>query len=340
MNQTQSQEYTWPEDINKLPFYKRLFYGRMSSYSYGIIQFAFIPAILLLLILVYFGLEKIDSVLGSSIVTSVYFAIFIIPLVVFCYVYIFICTIKRLHDLNTSGFVIILLIIASFIPFTGLFVWLYLIFTEGTPGPNRYGPDPKKDPAVCSEDTGEKSWLDLGIHSFVKIAIVGVLIWWIFREEINSIVYQWLSDPSWSHGFLIPLFSLYFLNQSKNEIIAQKNDFKPNWGMGLIYLIFFLLVLYPYKYRYAEIHVRQAADYDRDHRCGRSVCRRMETLTIHLAAYRVFVFRGAAAGSPVFSTDQPHAAVCRTDRNTDPEPGPRSAGPRSTALSSMSPIKA
>jgi exosortase len=94
------------------------------------------------------------------------------------------------------------------------------------------------------ESAGEKSWFDLGVAPFIKIILIGALIWWIFREEINSIVHQWLSNPSWSHGFLIPLFSLYFLNQSKNEIITQRDTFKPSWWVGLPVLLFFL-ALYP-----------------------------------------------------------------------------------------------
>ena len=94
-----------------------------------------------------------------------------------------------------------------------------------------------------NEAASEKSWLDLGVHTFFKIAIISGLIWWIFREEINGIVRQWLTNPSWSHGFLIPLFSLYFLNQSKDEILAIKEPC-PSWMVGLPLVLFFL-VLYP-----------------------------------------------------------------------------------------------
>ncbi len=95
-----------------------------------------------------------------------------------------------------------------------------------------------------AEPVDEKSWLDLGVAAFIKIAFLGLLIWWIFREDINSIVHQWLTNPSWSHGFLIPLFSLYFLNQNKNDIIDGKDQFRPSWWVGLPALLFFL-VLYP-----------------------------------------------------------------------------------------------
>ena len=38
------------------------------------------------------------------------------------------------------------------------------------------------------EPENEKSWFDLGLHAFIKIALLGVLIWWFYREEINNIV--------------------------------------------------------------------------------------------------------------------------------------------------------
>lgn len=91
---------------------------------------------------------------------------------------------------------------------------------------------------------GESSWLDLGVHPFVKAAILGVLIWWFYREEIHGIVKMW-SNPSWSHGLLIPLFSLYFLNQSKDEIVSLKDSLKPSWLVGLPVLFFLLFILYP-----------------------------------------------------------------------------------------------
>lgn len=61
-------------------------------------------------------------------------------------------------------------------------------------------------------------------------------LYWI---DISSIVSKW-SDPSWSHGLLIPFFSLYFINQRKKEILTS--SFKPNY-LGLVALIF-LVALY------------------------------------------------------------------------------------------------
>ena len=46
--------------------------------------------------------------------------------------------VRRLHDRDMSGW----LILISFIPLGGI-VLLVFMCIEGTPGPNRYGPDPK-----------------------------------------------------------------------------------------------------------------------------------------------------------------------------------------------------
>ena len=46
--------------------------------------------------------------------------------------------IRRLHDLNLSGFFVLL----GFVPLVSLGLLLYLLFKEGTTGDNSYGPDP------------------------------------------------------------------------------------------------------------------------------------------------------------------------------------------------------
>jgi len=64
--------------------------------------------------------------------------------------------------------------------------------------------------------------------------IIGTLFYYLFHNEIESIVRRWLTDSSWSHGFLIPLFSLYFINQHKSEILNLQT--KSNY-LGLLFLI-------------------------------------------------------------------------------------------------------
>ena len=57
--------------------------------------------------------------------------------------------VRRLHDRDMSGWWYLGIIVASMIPIVGTLAsiaLLVLMVLPGTPGPNRFGPDPK-DPA-------------------------------------------------------------------------------------------------------------------------------------------------------------------------------------------------
>jgi exosortase len=88
---------------------------------------------------------------------------------------------------------------------------------------------------------GKQQWRQLGLHNYVKILIIGGLLCYLFRGEFRMLVQDWLADSSWSHGFLIPLFSLYFVNQHKQEILNLRA--RPNY-LGLIFLVFGILVYF------------------------------------------------------------------------------------------------
>lgn len=47
--------------------------------------------------------------------------------------------VKRLHDVDKSGWLILL----GLIPLVNIVLGLYMLFADGTVGPNSYGPDPK-----------------------------------------------------------------------------------------------------------------------------------------------------------------------------------------------------
>ncbi|MHC4264455.1 MAG: exosortase/archaeosortase family protein [Planctomycetota bacterium] len=88
--------------------------------------------------------------------------------------------------------------------------------------------------ATANSGIHARSWLDLGIHTYVKIIAIGCLLFFLFHQEVSNIIRRWQTDPSWSHGFLIPIFSLFFLNQHKKEILNIET--KPNY-LGLFFLI-------------------------------------------------------------------------------------------------------
>jgi exosortase len=88
----------------------------------------------------------------------------------------------------------------------------------------------------------EFRWADVPAVVWLRIAIVAALFVWFFGYDLWGMVHRWSTDASWSHGFLIPLFSLYFLNQKKEQILGQQ--IRPNWAAGL-FLLVLCLVLYP-----------------------------------------------------------------------------------------------
>jgi exosortase len=86
--------------------------------------------------------------------------------------------------------------------------------------------------------TAQQSWFGLSIHTCIKVIIIAVLFGLLFRQEINSLVFRWQGDSSWSHGFIIPIFSLYFIYRKKDQLLALQT--KPNY-IGLVLMIFGLL---------------------------------------------------------------------------------------------------
>jgi exosortase len=89
-------------------------------------------------------------------------------------------------------------------------------------------------------------WCHLGLQNYIKMLIIGILFCCLYRDEIRTIIYRWITDSSWSHGFLIPIISLYFVNQHKDEILqsVKNNELKPNYA-GLFFLICGIL-FYPF----------------------------------------------------------------------------------------------
>ncbi|AQT69698.1 exosortase D, VPLPA-CTERM-specific [Anaerohalosphaera lusitana] len=92
---------------------------------------------------------------------------------------------------------------------------------------------------VCEDKP--KGWGSLATSTYVKTAIIALLIGYLFRNELRSIFNVWQNDASWSHGFLIPLFSLWFLNQRKKDIA----ELRPRRSYVGLFLLVLCLVFYP-----------------------------------------------------------------------------------------------
>ena len=78
-------------------------------------------------------LSLVDRMFGINLFSGIYGLFVFIPGLA--------VSIRRLHDIGKSGWMILI----AFIPIIG-FIWLIVLYaTEGTYGENQYGPNPKED---------------------------------------------------------------------------------------------------------------------------------------------------------------------------------------------------
>lgn len=68
---------------------------------------------------------------GSGVISSIYSLAMLLPSLA--------VSVRRLHDVNRSGWFMFI----ALVPLVGIIWLLVLDCTEGTDGPNEYGPDPK-----------------------------------------------------------------------------------------------------------------------------------------------------------------------------------------------------
>jgi exosortase len=76
-----------------------------------------------------------------------------------------------------------------------------------------------------------KSWADR--RGFVWPAILSCLVLLLYAPVLKGLVLQWWSDPDYSHGFFVPLFSGYILWRQRER--WMKTEIKPsNFGLLVI----------------------------------------------------------------------------------------------------------
>jgi exosortase len=76
------------------------------------------------------------------------------------------------------------------------------------------------------------SWA--GRHAFVWPTILSGLVLLLYAPALKSLVLQWWSDPDYSHGFFVPLFSGYILWRQRER--WMKTEIKPS-NFGLLVML-------------------------------------------------------------------------------------------------------
>lgn len=78
------------------------------------------------------------------------------------------------------------------------------------------------------------AWRDpVSRPTLVGALVCTVLLGFVFRDNLAHFVYVWWTDQNYSHGFLVPLISLYFANE-----VAQRQApaYRPAVGLGCVML--------------------------------------------------------------------------------------------------------
>lgn len=56
---------------------------------------------------------------------------------------------------------------------------------------------------------------------------------WAFWPTFQGLAHKWATDPGYSHGFLVPLFSAYLLWLRRDGLRSEA----PAWGWGMVFLL-------------------------------------------------------------------------------------------------------
>ena len=94
-------------------------------------------------------------------------------------------------------------------------------------------PDVATVPVLKKRSTAQVWW---------QLAIVSALVGWLYAPILARLAKQWWTDPNFSHGFLVPVFSLYILCEKRAYLRALPH--KPSWaGIGIVVFALFTLLL-------------------------------------------------------------------------------------------------
>lgn len=80
------------------------------------------------------------------------------------------------------------------------------------------------------------------LNQYGPIVLLGIILLMLYYKVIVVLVQQWWDDPNYSHGFLVPLVSGYFIWQKRKKLKEITKSFDPRGlivitiGLG-IYLI-------------------------------------------------------------------------------------------------------
>jgi len=90
---------------------------------------------------------------------------------------------------------------------------------------------------LVQEETISPAWSPQR-STWIKIAVLTGLMLFLQMPQLRWLVKKWISDPNWSHGFVIPLFSIYLLYSRRGDLFAARPKVSL---LGLVMMILCLV---------------------------------------------------------------------------------------------------
>jgi len=114
---------------------------------------------------------------------------------------------------------------------------------------------PKREVAVAPRVAGKARprtrvvrWSALiGPVGWWKIGIIAAFLGLIYRDELAFMFHVWTHDGDWSHGLLVPVYSLYFLHTRRRWLVGSRpqGSYLGLAFLGLAVLLFLASVTGP-----------------------------------------------------------------------------------------------
>jgi len=89
--------------------------------------------------------------------------------------------------------------------------------------------------------------------AYLQAGVLAVLMLCLFWHELRRLLYVWQNQSNWSHGFVVPLFSLYFLYTHREEL-AKVRIRSSLWGLVILLagLGMYVFSIYPWQVGYTK----------------------------------------------------------------------------------------
>src|ERR1700730_17204245 len=95
---------------------------------------------------------------------------------------------------------------------------------------------------VGKVDALPKQLSSMSMDRWWRGVALGLLTSWLYFHILVHLVAQWARDPNFSHGFFVPIFSLFLLWQDRARLSSLRS-LPSLWGLPVLVCALILLVL-------------------------------------------------------------------------------------------------